>query len=249
MKTMGRYVVRKYQPWRARVTWIAIAAFGVVLAAVTYHLGHAKGRADFLEISERAAYHQGVNQRLRTESSRLRSLHARIARTAKIQAQATRQLQRTISQQQAVLADERQELAFYRSLAVVNDRGLDLRIIAFEPAARVSKAGRLTYVLAVARVRRDELSTSAQARVNAVVAQNGVTTTLPAEQLNGAAGAMQNFQFRHYRRVTGDIVLPPGTQLLRLVVEVTALGDDGGDTTVQQSYPWPASAHAAVGMQ
>lgn len=235
----NRYVVRAQQPWR---DW-SIAGAGIIacllLGYALYVAGHARGAADFASIDMQAQYHRDSNTRVRREFTALRKAYEQIRRSNAIQMQVTTQLRRTISRQQTLLSELREEVLFYRAIAVDKDRGRDLRVVNFQPSRSAQQANRVSYKMVLSRVRRDDQTTSAQVRIRAVGTALGEVASIAAEELNDSAGAIRNFQFRHFYRLSGELVLPANFSLLRLIVTVTALADDGGDTVLEESYPWP----------
>jgi hypothetical protein len=233
------YVVRPHHPWRVRI-FVGVAVVAVLLGGkLLFALGHAAGYANFDEMSARAEHRAKVNQALRDELAELVRQRDQLARVSSLDRDASKQVQRALGQQQSELADLREELAFYRAIAVTEDFGQALRLLTFRIRPEPKSADRYAFTLVVTRVRRDDDLTSAEVRLQVLGSRDGALVRLLPEQLGGAAGAARNFRFRNFHRVEGEVVLPPEFEPQQVVVRLTALGEANGKLVLERAYPWP----------
>lgn len=240
------YVVRRRQPWRAALLLLLCAGVAVALGTGLYEAGHRKGAADFAELQIAARGQAAALAKARREADSLQQQSERARHAKRLSDTASAQLERTLRQQQSVIAELREQVVFFRGVAVDRDRGQDLAMSDFRVSPDGKAAGQADYALTVTRMRHDGLVTSAELRVLLHGERDGQSLVLDVTELGGRRGALQSFQFRHYRRVTGTLVWPPDFEPLRAVVQLTALGDDGGDVLVERDFRWPGPHVAAA---
>ncbi|MEM7408283.1 MAG: DUF6776 family protein [Pseudomonadota bacterium] len=240
------YVVRRRQPWRAALLALFIVGAAVALGIGLYEAGHRTGAAGLAELQIASQGQIAALAKARREMKFLERDAERARHAQRLTDTASVQLERTLRQQHAVIAELREQVAFFRGVAVDRDRGQDLALSDFTVAPKDDTGGYADYALTVMRMRRDGLLTSAELRVSLHGERDGQPHVLDGTDLGGRRGALQSFQFRHFRRVTGTLTWPPDFIPLRAVVQLTALGDDGGDVLVERDYRWPNSHVAAA---
>ena len=220
---------------------VAVAVLvAIVGGGLLYQLGHGAGYAQFDEMSARADHRAKVNRALRDELAEIiKAREHQLARVSSLDRDVSKQVQRALGQQQSELAELREELAFYRAIAVTEDYGQDLRLLSFRLNPESLEPGRYAFTLVVTRVRRDDQLTNAEVRLQVVGSRDGALVRLQPEQLGGAAGAFRSFQFRNFQRTEGELALPPNFEPQQVVVRLTALGEPGGNVILERAYPWP----------
>lgn len=233
------YVVRPHHPWRTRIMVAVAVLVAIVGGGLLYQLGHGAGYAQFDEMSARADHRAKVNRALRDELAEIIAQRDQLARVSSLDRDVSKQVQRALGQQQSELAELREELAFYRAIAVTEDYGQDLRLLSFRLNPESLEPGRYAFTLVVTRVRRDDQLTNAEVRLQVVGSRDGALVRLQPEQLGGAAGAFRSFQFRNFQRTEGELALPSNFEPQQVVVRLTALDEPGGNVILERAYPWP----------
>ncbi|MGH8169542.1 MAG: DUF6776 family protein [Steroidobacteraceae bacterium] len=233
-------VIRPHAPmWRTIVT-VAIVILGLVGLGVAFEYGQYRaGYSIFDSMKEHARLQSSVDH---LQASN-RTLQARIISLETANAGQAREDQvvtRTISELQAQVARQTEELAFYSAVVAEGAPAIGLRV----GTVRLSAAKPADhYVVNVSLVRAGKTDGMTTGTVSLTVdgqGSGGKPVTLDSQALAAGGPATLAYEFRYYQELDQTVVLPAGFRPAHLTVLVSSSRKDVAPLT--QTFPWSAVA-------
>jgi len=232
-----RMTVRSQMPWplRALLGFLVLASAAAVGVAV-YEYGRNFGGPDRREL---AAEVDKLRSQLR-EATAERERYAALATAGETQNKVDRAAQEQLAKQvvslEGDLARARADLAFFESLlpAPANAKGVQIR--SFRAEADEAAPNNLRFRLLVQQSGnpKEDFQGSVQLEINYIHASKPHTLHVPDPNSGEASAGPLTLSFRHYQRVEGSFVLPPGAVARSVMVRVLARGQSQAST--QQSF-------------
>ncbi|HSN70318.1 MAG TPA: DUF6776 family protein [Steroidobacteraceae bacterium] len=231
----GQLVVRRRAPWRQR----ALIATGIVALILALYAAYEWGRFDGgYDRIESARVERETASRLKAleqENELLRAQVASVEVSRKIEAEAYREVERTLADLQAEVLRQDEELTFYRGIVSPEDGLKGLRIQRFEVAPGADERRYLLRLVLVQSLRQDKI-VSGDVRIEFEGLREGQPATLPlgdAATLKRRDGRLA-FSFRYFENLEQEVVLPAGFDPTAVNVEVRAARQD----PIRQTFPW-----------
>ena len=235
----GQLVVRRRSVWRHR----ALAGLTTVAALAgmygAYEWGRFEGGYDRFE-AIRAEREAGSRLKaLDQENSTLRAQLAAVEVSRKIEAEAYREVERTLADLQAQVLRQEEELTFYRGIVSPEDGLRALRIQRFEIAPAGEEGRYLLRLVLVQSLRQDKVISG-----NVDIHLEGLREGAPAklELVDAAVAGPKNgrlaFSFRYFENLEQEIALPRDFDPTAVSVEVRASRQD----PILETFPWQVEA-------
>lgn len=231
-------VIRPHAPmWRTILT-VAIIILGLVGLAVAYEYGQYRAGYSIVDaVKDRARLHSVID---RLQASN-RTLQAHIISLETANAGQKREDQvvtRTISELQAQVARQTEELAFYSAVVAQGAPAIGLRV----GTVRLSAAKTADhYVVNVSLVRAGKTDGMTTGTVSLSVDGQGAgnkPVTLDSQTLGAGSPATVTYDFRYFQELDQAVVLPAGFKPEHLTVQVSSSRKDVAPLT--QTFPWSA---------
>jgi hypothetical protein len=229
---------------RGRGKPIAMVVLATLVAAGSLYLAFELGRyQSAYSILDQRRERAASIERLAAEqaaSGELRRQLAIVETGSEIDAETYAQVKATLSDLQAQIQTQEEELVFYRGIVSPQDRVAGLRIQSLEvlPSDRERRyLLRLLLVQAIVHSRR--VSGAVKLQLEGV--QDGQTTSFDAAELV-AAGTPYDmaYEFRYFQGLETDLTLPFGFEPQRVTVEIWP--SEARAERINQTFDWPASA-------
>lgn len=226
---------------RRRLVVGVISAVMLVAGWGLYMLGR-------MQSSDSAAQYQVVHQtseldreQLRAENRRLEAENRRLSeqlteyeRSAEVDQTATAELQESLEQMQARVAELKKELAFYRGIVSPEDGG-GLRVQGLSVNSADEQGIYNLHLTLIQAMRYDsEISGRVHIQLHGVRDGESVTLTWPDLALDSASKLV--FSFEYFQELGGAFRLPDNLEPTRIEVEVDP--DAGGSEAITQTYRW-----------
>jgi hypothetical protein len=229
-----------------RAAWVVTVVVSTLAAALAAWVGHTQGqRTAGRDAAEEASIRRALASQLESVEAENKTLHARVAElemARRLDRDAYGQVERTLGDLQSQLARQSDDLAFYRSIVSPADGIQGLRIQRFE-AVPGTGAREVVLKLTLVQAMRHESIVAGLAQVTL----NGLSGGKPAQytvgELIGRPRAQLPFSFRYFQAIEQAVVLPEGFEPLEADVR---LQSTKLPRPVQQVFPWPAAASAAL---
>lgn len=220
--------------------YVLTVAVLLAVAYLLFELGRA--RAGFAMLDHRREV-GALEQQLRQEqeaSAELRRQLAIAQTSGEIDRETYARVEATLSDLQARIQAQEQELAFYRGIVSPQDGGPGLRIQSFEVLPGDGERRyllRLVLVQAIVRSRRAAGSIKLQLEGE----KDGQTAVFDAAELVVAGSAYDmDFEFRYFQGLEVEVSLPLGFSPLRINVEIWP--KDARAERITESFQWAAVA-------
>jgi hypothetical protein len=230
----GRLVVRYRAPWRRPSIVCASALVAVLIFYLIFEWGRAAGGfSKVAELQQRRALMSQIAA-LKQDSDKLRADATAATLGREIDRKAYADVEKNLSELQAQLLKQREELVFYRGI-ISPKEGVDgLRIQRFQVLpAGVDNHYRLRLVL-VQSMRQDTMASGSIG-----VEIEGVRDNKPANIVVAGGGDEHlPFQFRYFQNLEHDVELPEGFEPQAVKVEIRTAKLD----PLRESYPWQVQA-------
>ncbi|MGH3408758.1 MAG: DUF6776 family protein [Streptosporangiaceae bacterium] len=231
-------VIRPHAPLWRTILAVAIVVLGLVGLAVAYEYGQYRAGYSIFDSMKDHARLQSSIERLQADN---RTLQARIIALETANAGQTREDQvvtRTISELQAQVARQTEELAFYSAVVAQGAPAIGLRV----GTVRLSAAKPADhYVVNVSLVRAGKTDGMTTGTVSLTVDGQGAgnkPVTLDSQTLAAGGPATVAYDFRYYQELDQAVVLPAGFKPEHLTVQVSSSRKDVAPLT--QTFPWSA---------
>ena len=212
-------VVRAHAPARRVLTVIALTLLGLFALYVVYELGRFDAGYDRLAVSQERAEHEVLTDRLEKANRELRTRLAELDTIRVGRAREQAEVSRAIGDLQGQVAQQTQELAFYRGIVAQSavSAGVKVQQLRVSPG---DKPGRYHVHMTLTRSVRPEDVASGTLALSAEGTTNGQASNLDLGALTGTKLRELPFNFRYFQNVDQAIALPSGFQPERLNVEV-----------------------------
>lgn len=225
--------VRSKLPWplRALLGFLVLAAAAAAGVAI-YEYGRNLGGPDRRDL---AAEVDKLRSQLR-EVTAERDRFSALATAHEAQLRVERAAQQQLVQQVTTLEGEsnrlKEDLAFFESLlpAGTGTKGVVIRSFRVQPEGEPNQMRYRLLVQQAGKPERDFVG-SVQLQVSFMQGPRPFVLTVP--EPNASGDRLLNLSFRHYQRIEGTFVLPPGAVARSVLVKIVT----GGETQTQQSFP------------
>lgn len=234
-ETVPKLVVRTYAPARRRWLYAVLALLAVFAFYVTYEYGRFDGGFDRLMASQRAAEYRVNLERLEKANRDMRVKLAEFESAEVGQGRERAEVAKTIGELQARVAQQAQEIAFYKGVVEQGGNAPEVKIQQLRITAGAAPRQfrlRITLVQPV----RSERSVSGTVAIRVEGERDGGPLTLDLGALTADKRAELPFSFRYFENFDPEITLPEGFRPTGVVVEVRSARK--GVTPVTQSLPW-----------
>ncbi len=230
-----KLVVRTYVPWRGRWLIVVLALLGVFAIYVTYEYGRFDGGYDRLMTSQRAAEYRVNLGRLEKANRDMRVQLAEYESTAVGQGRERAEVARTIGELQAQVAQQAQEIAFYKGIVEQGGNAPEVKIQQLRvTAGEAPRQFRLSLTL-VQSVRSDR-AVDGTVKIRVEGERDGGPLTLALAALTADKRGELPFSFRYFENIDPEITLPEGFSPARVQVEVRSARK--GVSPVTQTLLW-----------
>jgi len=230
----GRLVVRYQAPWRRPLVVCAVTLLIVLVLYLIYEWGRAAGGfSKFAELQQRRVLMSQIAT-LQQSNDKLRGDAAAANLAREVDRKAYADVEKNLSELQAQLLKQREELAFFRGI-VSPKEGVDgLRIQRFQVLpAGVDNHYRLRLVL-VQSMRQDTMVSGSIGVEIEGVRDNKPANFVVADASGGRGDEHLPFQFRYFQNLEHDVELPQGFEPHAVNVEIRTAKLD----PMRESYPW-----------
>jgi hypothetical protein len=224
--------VRSQLPWPLR----AVFGFVVLAAAAAAGVGIYEYGRNFAgpDRKELLAENERLQSSLR-EATAERERFAALATAHEAQLKVERAAQEQLARQVSTLETEsnrlKEDLAFFESLlpAGTGSKGVVIRSFRVQPEGEPNQMRYRLLVQQSGKPERDFVGT-VQLQVNFAQGPRNFVLSIPEPE--APAERLLHLSFRHYQRIEGSFVLPPGAVARSVLVKILA----GGQTQTQQSF-------------
>ena len=232
-------IVRTHTPVRRVLTVIAVTLLGAFALYVVYELGRFDAGYDRLAVSQERAEHEVMTDRLEKQNRELRTRLAELDTIRVGRAREQAEVSRSIGELQAQVAQQTQELAFYRGIVAQSAVSLGVKVqqLRISPG---SKPGRFLVHLTIVRSVRPEDVVTGTLALAAEGVSGGQAANLDLAALTSSKVRELPFNFRYFQNFDQEIALPSGFQPERLSVEMRS--SRKGVSPLTQAFPWTVDA-------
>jgi hypothetical protein len=229
----GQLVVRYRTPWRRKVilgAGIFAACLGVIAA---FEWGRYRGGFDHLAAINEQRVLTARSEALTAENHALRAgiTSAELAREVNHQGYAD--MEKNLSELQAQVLKQREELAFYRGIVAPEDGLGSLRVQRLEiMPSGAERQYRLRLVL-VQSLRQEALA-SGSAEIEITGVKDTTQTRVSLADLTASTTNRLMFSFRYFQNMEQDVLLPEGFEPTSVEIELKPAKQNA----IKQSFPW-----------
>jgi hypothetical protein len=223
---------------------IVIVVLGVLVAAGSLYLAFELGRyrsgysvldqrRERTAAAERLAAEQGASEELRRQL-------AIVETGSEIDAETYAQVKATLSDLQAQIQRQEEELVFYRGIVSPQDRVAGLRIQSLEVLPSDGEGRHLLRLLLVqAIVHSRSVSGTVKLQLAGVTDGQSVSFDV-AELVTAGTPYDMAYEFRYFQGLEADLTLPLGFEPQRVTVEIWP--NEARAERINQTFDWPSSA-------
>lgn len=237
----GRLVVRYHAPWRRRAGAAGIAVGAILLIYATYEWGRFDGGYSVLATMQERRDHAAQVEALERENAQLRTQVTAADTARRVERQSYADVERSLSELQATVQQQRDELQFYRGIVAPEDGVGGLRIQRLDIFPGVGD-GRYKLRLVLMQSMRQDVVSNGSVSIEFEGSRGNQPVRLTLAQLGGKTRDSGDvaFSFRYFQNIEQDIELPDGFEPKAVDVEVKA----SRQQPVKQSFPWAVRAAA-----
>lgn len=234
-ETVPKLVVRTYAPARGRWVLAVLVLLGVFAFYVTYEYGRFDGGYDRLTVSQREAEFRVGAERLERQTRELRVKLAEFQSAQVGQGRERAEVAKTIGDLQAQVAQQAQELAFYKGIV---EQGVNAPEVKIQQLRVTAGDGPRRFRLRITLVQPVRTDRNVDGVVTARVGgeREGGPLALDLAALTADKRAEIPFSFRYFENIDPEITLPEGFSPERVDVEVRSAKK--GVAPVTQSLLW-----------
>ncbi len=227
-------VVVPHRPFhKAMVLMAFLLALG---ALILFIYQHGKNRGLALRVEVVLEHEKGIRE-LAVSQKLIRELHQELANIevgGEIDDKANQEIRRTIASLQDRVAQQNEEIGFYKGVMLPNVAGEGLRIerlnMTMKGQGRVEYSLLLTQVVDKHDYVRGDLAISLLGRTA------GREKTFPLSELKGGQSDDLGFRFKYFQDMSGEFELPDGFEPLEVRVIARSFGS--GAPRLEKSFPW-----------
>jgi uncharacterized protein DUF6776 len=228
-----RLVVRRHTPGRGALLWATLLIGGAVCLLVAFEAGRARAGysvvAALLDNHEKSTQIEKLSAELREAQARL----AAIEMARRVDRESYNQVEKSLTDLEARLGEQSQELTFYRGIVNPSDNIAGLRIQQLKVMPGI-EPHRFRLRIVLIQASRQESVTGATADLSVDGQQGGRAANLPLAEIGTSSRALA-FSFRYFQELDTEIELPADFLPQRVQVEVRP---SKGTATIRQTYPW-----------
>ena len=239
MDIPGKLIIRTYAPVRRWLVLLVLALLVMLSLYLAYELGHYQAGFDGIEAAQERSALQGRIDELTATLREQRVQMAAAAAQQTAQARERAEVARTIGELQADVARQRQELEFYRGLALPEGAAAGaapVRVQQFQIAARDAAARQYVLRFSLNRLVRPEEPIAGQLAIVIDGERNASAASIDLATLTGGAASLVPFNFRYFTSVEQPITLPADFRPQRVTIEVRP--GRKGVAPYRQTFVW-----------
>jgi len=231
-------VVKAYHPWRSRVVSALLLVIVGLAGWALYEYGRFSAGFDSFQASDVQKALRKRSDALENQIDNLREEKAVLERNAQIKQKTYEDLDTSLKVLQGEILELKEELAFYRGVVCPRDaaQGLHLQRFKVEPNG---KPRGFRYKVILTQVLKEDRT----ARGSLMLAFEGVLNNeakvLNLQDVSEKHIKEENFSFRYFQNIEGDVQLPPGFKPQRVTIKVVPRHHSGQKESLEKTFDWP----------
>lgn len=224
-----------HRPGYKALISIAFLSALVGLSWFTYELGRDQGLARSVEIREERDRLNDELQVARRAMDRMQQQIAELEIGGEIDDRANEEVRQTIEALQEQIAQQNEEISFYKGVMLPNVADKGLRIERLDMSSNVP--GRVKYSLLLTQVvdKHDFVQGDVDISVHGKAGEEERSFALG--ELDEGKGDDVRFRFRYFQNINGEITLPDGFEPREVTIVAQSSGSNG--QRLEKSFDWP----------
>lgn len=233
-------VVKAYHPWRSRAVSVLLLVVLILVAWALFEYGRYSAGYDSYEASKQHKTLVRQNQDLKSQIDKLQEDKAVLQRDAQIKQKAYKDLDKTLKVLQGEILELKEELAFYRGIVSPRDaaQGLHLKRFKIEPNGKLRGFHYNVILTQVLNAKEDRIAMG-HLTFKFEGKQNNVAKVLSLEDVSDKHLSKEQFRFRYFQNIQGDIQLPQGFKPERVTVKVIPRNHRSRSVPIEKTFDWP----------
>jgi hypothetical protein len=230
-------VVKAYHPWRSRLVNGLLLVVLVLIAWALFEYGRYSAGFDSFKAREEHKELLKRNDGLQSQIDALREEKAVLERDAQIKHQAYGELDTTLKVLQGEILELKEELAFYRGIVSPRDaaQGLHLQRFKVEPNG---KPRGFRYKVILTQVLKEDRTARGYLLLAFEGLQGSEAKVLSLQDVSEKRIKEEDFSFRYFQNIEGDIQLPQGFKPQRVTIKVVSRNRSSQDP-LEKTFDWP----------
>lgn len=228
-------VVVPHRPWQRLLVVVLGVVTLVVFTWSAYDYGLNRGiSTGATAVRERDQLRRQVRQNNRLIQDQQQKI-ADLKLGNQVDTRANEDVRKTIAALQSKVADQGEQISFYKAVMSPNETKKGLRIYRLN-LKTTSQPGRYHYNLLLTHIvdRHSYIEGSVKMRV--VGTKGGAQESIPVAKLSDDSPDNYNFRFRYFQNIGGDLTIPSGFKPRQFIVVARATGRDG--TRLEKKFQW-----------
>ena len=231
---MSHLVVKARPLWQTRLIKVGLILLTLLTAWGLFELGRYRGGFDILAAKEQRVSYEEQLAALAMDTSQLREQKAILERSARIEQEAYRQLETTVTGLQDEILELKGELAFYRGIVSPSDDAKGLDVQSFELTSRGVERS-FHYKLVLTQILNNNNVASGTVAFSVEGRENGEAREYSLQQLSKQNNELR-FRFKYFQILEGELNLPEGFSPSK--VNITVKPRTKSHKRLSQSYDW-----------
>jgi cell division protein FtsB len=229
-----RLIIRPHRPWLRPLLWGGLAVVMLAIVYVAHEAGrYGAGHDSILAWKQRRGLQADMDELKKTNAA-LRAEIAELKTGGVSGSQEREALARNVSELQAQLARQNQDLAFYRGIvsSPAGESRVNVHRAVIAPA---DTPGRFRVGVVLVQTARPEKDVSGTVTLAIEGAEQGRPVVYPVERLAEAKAGPLKFSFRYFENVEREVTLPAGFTPANLNVDVRV---NGRSEPLSRKFEW-----------
>jgi hypothetical protein len=233
-------VIRSHSPTRRLIFIGAILLIVALALYIVYEYGRFNAGYDRLAAAQQRTELEVEIERLNKSNRELRTHLAELDTIRIGRAREQAEVTRTISDLQAQVAKQTQELAFYRGIVAQGATAVGVKVQQVHITAGAKAQHFMMHIALMRSVRPDNVAMGSIVLSVDGTTQDGKPLTLDLPALTPTKLKDLPFNFRYFENLDQDVALPPGFKPEKMAVEIRSNKKDVAPAS--QSFPWAVDA-------
>jgi len=231
-------VVKAYHPWRSKVVSALLVFVMLLIGWSLYEYGRFSAGFDSFQARDEHTALVKHNDDLESQIDSLQEQKAVLERNAQIKQKAYEDLDTSLKVLQGEILELKEELAFYRGIVSPRDaaQGLHLQRFKVEPNG---KPRGFRYKVILTQVLKEDRTARGTLQMAFEGMLNNEAKVFTLQDVSEKHIKEEDFRFRYFQNIEGDIQLPAGFKPQRVTIKVISRHRSSGKEPLEKTFDWP----------